>query len=417
MKQHTLSRRSILGGLSAAAVIAPPPWRAARAAGPVQLLSHRYPALEFWAGKMQSAIPGITVNAQLMPFDKQMELVNIGMAAKASTIDLLYVIDSNIATYARNGWLRPLDDLWAKYKDEFKLGDFSEGAIRGVSWNGHIYAVPGTVNTMLFFYRRDLFDQAGKKPPETIAEYQALAKFFNSPMRAGTVACLKPVDNGLSEAHWYMNTIGAGWFDDTWHPIFNNERGVRAIEALKETTRSAQQGFTTAGNDECTVAFQQDAAAMGQQWATRARSVDDTRQSRVVGKFAWTAMPEGHARLITDGYAISAYSQQDPDVLFRILATATRDENMREAAGMLVPPRQPILADPAMLEKNRFYPAAAAAIASGVPFPALPEFYAVAEFISRGIVRGVTGEQPIKAALDSAAGETETFLKARGYKL
>ena len=113
--------------------------------------------------------------------------------------------------------------------------------------------------------------------------HQALAKSFNSPLRSGTIACLKPGDNGLSEAHWYMNTIGAGWFDETWHPIFNNERGVRAIAALKDVTRSAQQGFAAAGNDECTVALQQDAATMGQQWATRARSVDDPRQSRVAG--------------------------------------------------------------------------------------------------------------------------------------
>ena len=48
----------------------------ARAAGTIQMISHRYPALEYYAGKMRDAIPGVTVNTQLMPIDKAMEPVS-----------------------------------------------------------------------------------------------------------------------------------------------------------------------------------------------------------------------------------------------------------------------------------------------------------------------------------------------------
>ena len=419
MSMHNPGRRTLIKGISATAAIlgasAIPPTRRAFAADPVQLISHRYPALEFWANKMKTAVPGVEVNAQLMPFDKMGELVTIAMSSKAQTFDIVYVIDSTIASYAKNGWLRPLDDLWAKYKNEFNLGDFSDAAVKMCTYNGKIYGIPGTVNTLMLYYRKDLLDAAGKTVPKTVAEYQALAKALHTPGRAGTINCLKPTDATLNEAHWYMNTIGQGWFDDKWHPIFNNERGVRAIEALKETSKSAQRGFSTAANDECTIALQQDAAAMGQQWATRARSVDDPKQSRVAGKFEWAPMPEGHARVLVDGYGISAFSKQDPDTLFRIIAATTKESNMREAAGMLVPPRRSLLNDPELRKSNRYYQAAARAIESGTPFPALPEFYAVGEFISRRILQAVTGEMATKAALDAAATETETYLKARGY--
>ncbi len=410
----SFGRRSVLQGAAAATVLGAGA-RRALAASPVQMISHRYPALEFWASKMKTAIPGIDVNTQLVPFDKALELTTIALSSKSDTLDIVYASDATFANLAKNGWLRPVDDLWAKYQEEFKLGDHADNVVKAFTYNGHLYVIPTDINVMMLYYRKDLFDQAGKKPPGTIAEYQALAKSFNSPARAGTVDCLKPVDACMNEAHWYMNALGAGWFDADWRPIFNGDRGVHAIEALKETSRYAQRGFSSAANDECMIAFQQDAATMGLQWATRASAMDDAKQSRVIGKIDWVAPPQGGGRVSSSGYAISAFSKQDPDLLFRIVATASNEANMREGAALTVPPRRSILTDPAMQQKNRFYRAAAASIETALPFPALPEFYAVSEFIARRVVQAVTGEMAVKPALDAAATETETFLKGRGY--
>jgi ABC-type glycerol-3-phosphate transport system substrate-binding protein len=407
-----LSRRSIFAATLAAPALL---GARARAAATIQMISHRYPALEYYAEKMRTAVPGVTVNTQLMPFDKALELCTIAFSSKAETPDIVYANDSTSLTFAKNGWLRPLDDLWTKYKDEFNLGDIPESVLQAYRRNGQLYLMPFTLNTMLFFYRKDLFDVAGKQPPTTIAEYRDLAKSFNSPMRSGTISCAKPVDAGLNEAHWYINTIGDGWFDQDWKPIFNDARGVEAIETMKDIVRYAQQGFTAAANDECTIALQQDTAAMGLQWATRAKAMDDPAKSRVVGKIDWVAPPQGHARIGSDGYAISAFSKQDPDTLFRILATATRQENMRGAASLALPPRYSVLKDADLKAANRFYPASLAAVETGLAFPALPEFYAVGEFITRRVLQAVTGEMPVKDALNAAATETTDFLKGHGY--
>lgn len=387
----------------------------ARAAGTIHMISHRYPALEHYAAKMRTALPGVTVDTQLMPIDKAMELATIALSSKADTLDIVYASDTTLQTFVKNGWFRPLDDLWAKYKDEFKLGDFPDAVLAPYRIDGHLYVMPHTVNTMMFFYRKDLFAKSGKSPPKTIAEYRDLAKSFNSPMRAGTINCLKPIDAGINEAHWYLNALGDGWFDKDWHPTFNTAKSVAAIEMLKEITQYAQQGFTAAANDECTIALQQDTATMGMQWATRANSMDDPAKSRVVGEIDWVAPPQGHGRIAGDGFAISAYSKQDPDTLFRIIATSAGEASMREAASMLIPPRKSILDDPAMAKANRFYPAALASYESGTRAPSLPEFNAIGEFFTRRMLQGVTGETTVKQAMDTAASETETFLKGHGY--
>ncbi len=62
---------------------------------------------------------------------------------------------------------------------------------------------------------------------------------------------------------------------------------------------------------------------------------------------------------------------------------------------------------PELKQANRFYPAALASYETGVAAPSLPEFYAVGEFITRRILQAVTGEMPVKQALDTAADETD----------
>ena len=408
------TRRNLLAG-AAASPLAIPFIRPASAATPVQLISHRFPALEYIAGNIQKAIPGVEVNTQLMPFDKALELCTIAFSSKSSTPDIVYANDSTFLQFAKNGWIRPLDDLWAKYKDEFQLDDFTPTVQKERSWQGHQWGVPATANAMLFFYREDLFQKAGKKPPATFAEYLDLAKSFNSPLRAGTISCQRPVDAALNETSWYINALGDGWFDNAWHPIFNDAKGVEAIEMLYRITRYAQPGYTNAANDECMIALQQDTAVMGVQWATRALAMDDPNKSRVVDKMAWAVPPQGHVPFGGDGYCISAFSKQDPDLLFRILATATTAQKMRGAAGLMVPTRSSLLNDQELIAKYRFFPAAKAAVAVGQGYPRLPEFYSVGQFITKRISQYLTGAMQAKPALDMAAKETEDFLKGHGY--
>lgn len=176
-KITTLESRSILVAVTLGLLLGIGITITAMADDTVQMISHRYPALEFYAKQMREAVPGVEVNTQLMPHDKAMELATIAMSSKADTIDLLYLNDSTFLSFAKNGWLRPLDDLFEKYKDEFDLGDFADSALDTFRYEGKLYVIPHTINTQLFFYRKDLLDEAGGAPPRT------LTNTVNSPKR------------------------------------------------------------------------------------------------------------------------------------------------------------------------------------------------------------------------------------------
>lgn len=410
------TRRSFvkLGSATVAASLAAPTiFRKAYAATPIQLVSHRYPALEYFAKQFAAAAPDGNVNLQLMPFDKAYDLMNIALSSKSNSIDVMYVNESMLS-FMRAGWLRPLDDLWAKFQDEFNLKDFSPDVLKQFTYEGKLYGIPLTFISHLFFYRKDVLDQAGKKPPSTIDEYVGLAKDLNSPMRAGTMNCLRG-DSGLGESHWYINALADGWFDDKWQPIFNSDKGIHAISRLVDVTKFAQQGFMNAHNDECTVAMQQDVATMGLSWTTRATAMDNPTKSAVVGKVDFVPPPSGHGRLALDGYGISAYSTQDPEVLFRMICQAASDQSMRGATSYTMVPRVSILNDPTVQAKYRHYPAGIEAIKTAVPFPKIPEFYAVGDLIQRRVLQAVAGEMDVASALNTAAKETHDYLAGKGY--
>lgn len=408
-----IDRRRVLAG-SAALLASPALGRGARADEPVQLISHRYPALEFYAEKLRSALPGTPVNTRLMPSGEAATLERIAFSAGDSSMDLLWANSTMIPGYAKSGWLEPLDDLWAKHREEFALDDISPTSIKGCSYDGHIFAMPITTNTLLYAYRDDLFQEHKLTPPKTWDEAVEIARTLNSPRRNGVTISLK-WDMPPYELHSVLNNVGDGWFNRDWHPSFNDAKGVAAIETYKRLAQYAVPGFSAQANDESTVNFSQDVAATGQQWATRCASMDDPAKSRVVGKIQWAVPPGGKQAIVTDAYAISKASKRDKDTLFRLLATALSDQNQRAGAALSVPTRRAVLGDPAIQAKYRWYPTVARCLDAAEPMPALPEFSETAELSTKRMVQAIVGQMPVKEALDTAAGEVTELLKRRGY--
>jgi ABC-type glycerol-3-phosphate transport system substrate-binding protein len=380
-----------------------------------QIISHRFPALEFFTQKMTEALPDMPAEASLMPIDQATEKATITLASGSDALDIIYVNEPMMLRFAKAGWLEPLDAYWEKFKDEYNLDDFPDAVLEPLRYEGKLYAVPFNVNVMFFFYRKDLFEEAGVGPPDTFEEYLELAEQFNTPQRSGTVLTLKPVDAAMNETHWYLNAIGDGWFDADMKPVFNSENGIKAIETLKQVSQYAPRGFTAHANDESAIAFQQGFAAMGLQWLSRAAAMDDPTQSQVVDLIDFAVPPGGHSRSSISGYGISKFSSKDKGKLFEILATASNEESMREAAQLSLPLRTSVLDDPQLQKDIRFIQAARESIEVAEPLPSFPEFLETAEIVTRYVLQAVTEELPVKEAMDTAAVQTEELLESRGY--
>ncbi len=412
MKNSVIGRRAVIG----AALATPFLGCGTRAAETASLISHRYPALEYYADKLKTAVPDMPVDGRLMQATEAIQLQRLGLSASSAQVDLLWANSLSMASFAKSGWLEPLDDLWAKHKDEFNLGDINSGSLAGCSFGGHLYGMPITTNTLLYAYRADLFEDKKLKPATTWEGYIENSKTLNAPPRRYGVTLALKGEMIPNELHAVLNTVGDGWFDKDWRPTFNSVRGIEAIETYKKLTAYCVPGYTSAHNDEHTVNMGQDIAAQGQQWATRCASMDNPDKSHVVGKIAWTVMPAGGKQaMISDMYAISRFSAKNKEKLFIAIATALNEANQRGAAALATPPRSAVLNDPELVKKYRWYPAVAQCLSAGLAMPQLPEFSEASEVIGKRMAQAIVGQMPTKEALDTAATEVVAMLTQRGY--
>lgn len=384
-------------------------------ADPARIVAHRSAAWDYYTGKVKTSAAAGPLTIDLMPLDKVAELGSITMSSGSSAIDIIHLNDPMLKLFASKGWIEPLDDLWEKYRAQYNLDDFPPSAREALSYKGKLYAMPIMMNTQMFAYRKDLFEEKGIKPPKTIAEYREAAKALTGGGKFGTNLGMKPVDFALNETHWYLNALGDGWFDKDWKPIFNKPRGVAAITALKAIVPYAPRGWTAHAGDETTINMQQGITAMGLQWFTRAAAMDDPKTSRVVGKVEWIAAPDGAARVAFDGFAISKFTKANKEQLFKMIAEAANEESMTGGAAYSMPPRNSVYNRPELAEKFRWYTGARATLAVNKPYPDLPEFLEVGEIVTRRVLQAMTGELEVQAALDLAADETVKLLTSRGY--
>ena len=127
MAGSTITRR---GAIGAAAALGLPSIRRSYADAPVSLISHRYPGLEYYAEKIKTALPGVPVDARLMQAPEAIQLSRISLSARSNQMDLVWANNIVLASFAKSGWLEPLDDLWAKHAQEFNLNDISPTLVK-----------------------------------------------------------------------------------------------------------------------------------------------------------------------------------------------------------------------------------------------------------------------------------------------
>ena len=162
------------------------------------------------------------------------------------------------------GAILPIDDVISDWKAKGKLDDFFPNTIDILKYDNHYVALPWAIDIRVWYYRKDLLEQAHVQPPTNWQELKAAAQALTNDKagRYGLVAC-----GDTLGSHWIFTLIlnnGGGLFTQDKKPDLGSERNLEALRFLSDLVQSHVVNPASAGykDEDAVSAFSQGTGAI-----------------------------------------------------------------------------------------------------------------------------------------------------------
>lgn len=146
--------------------------------------------------------------------------------------------------YAQDAIL-PLDDLITQMKADGSLADIPEANLEAYHVNGHYIALPWAVDFAGWYYRKDILDKFGIKPPTSWEEFRAAAKKVTG---NGVYGVLSSGDMDKVLITMTQNNNG-GFFTADGKADMTGERTKETVEFMSALQTDGSVDPGTAGYD------------------------------------------------------------------------------------------------------------------------------------------------------------------------
>ena len=158
-------------------------------------------------------IVGTSISQRAFSIDRLHEEILRNATHKASHYDIIAIDLPWIGEFVKKDVLLPLDEVMNI--ERLDPSDFHTAGWRAAHWAGRPYGVPSQTTPELFFYRKDLFAQAGLEPPATTDDVLNVAEHFHDPTH-GRYGIAWNAARGTALGHTFMMTCA-----DFGHPVLN----------------------------------------------------------------------------------------------------------------------------------------------------------------------------------------------------
>ncbi|MGE0009114.1 MAG: ABC transporter substrate-binding protein [Parvibaculaceae bacterium] len=265
-----------------------------------------------------------------------------------------------------------------------ELDDHFDTLIANDTVDGKLVAVPFFVDAGLLYYRRDLLDKHGKKPPRDWAELTETAKAI--------VAAERP-DNGklqgfvwqgrayegltCNSIEWVASFGGGSIVEPDGKISINNPQAAAAINLARSWIGTiSPEGVLNYAEEDARGVFQSGNAVFMRNWPY-AWALANAADSPVKGKVAIALLPQGsgqgarHAAALGGQHlAVSRYSANPKEAadLVRYL-TSAQEQKRRALKGSFNPTRKSLYCDEELLASLPFLKDFEAVLESAVARP------------------------------------------------
>lgn len=391
------------------------------------------PASQFRAQEKRLAefemLSGIKVVYSYVPYGQLLDKITTEAVAGNGAYDVIAYQDSWLA--ALSGYFEPIDTVVKA--DALDLARYPKVFSAASIYEGKNYGLPVRAHPQLFFYRKDLYAQAGATVPRTWQEMIASAKLVQEKTGVPGVAMDYVKGSGFQNLWLWFNCLwghGSDLLDAAGKPRFNDAAGVLATQAYVDVLvkhKVANPGSTQFNEYDMVNSMAQGASASMMVWwwtysvLTGARSKLKAEQ---VGFAPMVRFEDGRSPTVAVimPFGISKQSRQkeaawefmkwvtNPD-----LEVAIVTDKSDPATADIVATHIATLADEKVNQANFGLPAVALKSLDGARgLPKLVVWPQVASVLETAISEMVSNGKPVKATLDDAARQVERITQRAG---
>ena len=344
---------------------------------------------------------------------RQQMVQNAQVKSDAYTILNLDVVWT--AEFAANRWVVELP------ADQFELDKFLQPAIKTAQYRDKLYAAPVYSDGGLLYYRKDLLDAAGQKPPKTWAELTTACQAVKATQPAigcyaGQFEKYEGLTVNFDEA---VHSAGGDVVDSSGKAAVDSPEAKAGLDTL---VTGFQQGIIpekaiTYKEEEGRRAFQAGELLFHRQWPyAYAKAQQNDGSSQIVGKFDVAPLPgvtgPGSSSLGGHNFAISAFAKNKASALkFIKFFTTPESERSNLLATSQAPTRTDLYTDPELVKQFPYLPVLKASIDNAVPRPKAVQYGDVSTAIQENVYAALRGEKTTDNALKDLQSRLEQLVK------
>ena len=363
--------------------------------------------------------PGIKVKDETLPAstDEQHQFYVINLEGKSSDFDVLSMDVIWVPEFARAGWLRDLSRTWPEDERE----EFFPGPVRAVTYGGKAYAVPWYIDAGLLYYRRDLLEKYGLKPPATWPELVEIAQYITKREDGiyGYIWQGKQYEGLVCNVLEYIWGNGGDVLDDG-EIVINSPENVQALRFMRNMI--AEYGITpplvtTAIQEPTRHLFGSGRAVFMRNWPY-AWNIFEREGSPVKGKVGVAPLPSfpGKDSASTLGgwqLGVNRYSR-NPEVAEKLIKFLTSPDAQKTLALTVgyKPTRKSLYNDEDLMREQPFITGLYDVFMKARPRPVSPYYMMMTQVMQPEFSAAVSGIKTPEEALGSAQKLMEHILEA-----
>ncbi|GAB2599125.1 hypothetical protein GCM10009696_00650 [Kocuria himachalensis] len=320
----------------------------------VNVLAYNSSAIDPFTNTMVSSCTqdGLTVKHDPIDFAGQVQRTQATLAGDSGTFDIVETYGFVIPTYAAEGKLMPLDDLFAKYEEQYGLDGLNQQMLEAMSYDGTLYALPMQAQVFVMAYREDVFEDLGLEAPTTFAELREAAQTIQEAgVMEHPVALPWLASSDIVTAYdAALGSLGSDFVDhQAGRANFDTPVAAQAFQELESLLPYMDPQVTTFDQPAVQQQMYNGDAAISIMFSGRMTDLTDPENSQYADRIGFAAPPaveEGgkqYSALSVDGWSIPANTEADPDLLFQLMAVSVGQEASEAAVPAAYPAREGVV--------------------------------------------------------------------------